>query len=314
MLTQKNNTPLWFEEIMKYAISREFGIYRFFRPPFNKVMLKFSKVLLSLMPKGMRSGKTLEISKRKIECNDKKRIGTYIIRPKTQDGLQPAILFLHGGGFVFKPAAYHYGLAKLYALQTNRTVIFVDYSLAFETPFGRTLEDCIDAYEHILTNAEALQIDKNDIAFVGDSAGGYLSLSLLALCKERGLPLPKKQMLVYPVVDKRMESESMKTFVDTPCWNAILNRKMWAIFSKGRTVYNPLDEDVTFFPPTYIETAEFDCLHDEAILLAEKLRESAVKCTLNETKGTMHGFDIRLSAPTTISAIEQRLAFLNETF
>lgn len=297
---------------MKYAISREFAIYRFFRPPFNSVMLRLSKVLLSLVPKGMKNSRKLEISKRKIECSDKKRVGTYVIRPKAKDGVQPAILFLHGGGFVFKPAQYHYQLAKLYALQTNRTVLFVDYRLAFETPFGRTVEDCFDAYQYMLTYADKLQIDKNNIAFVGDSAGGYLCLSLLALCKERGLPPAKKQMLVYPAVDSKMETESMKTFVDTPCWNAKLNKKMWATFSKGGTVYNPLEENVSFFPPTFIETAEFDCLRDEAGLLAKKLRESGVECELNETKGTMHGFDISLKAPTTLSAIEKRVAFLND--
>lgn len=297
---------------MKYAISREFGIYRYFKPPFNNVMLRLSKVLLSLMPKGMSGGKELEISKRKIECSDKKSIGAYVIRPKTHDGMQPAILFLHGGGFVFKAAQYHYALAKFYALQTNRTVIFVDYRLAFESEFGRTVEDCFDAYEDTLKNADELKIDKSEILFVGDSAGAYLCLSLLDLCKKRGLPLPKKQMLVYPVVDPKMTTESMKMFVNTPSWNAKLNKKMWAMFSKGRTVYNPLNEDLSFFPPTFIETAEFDCLRDEAELLARKLRGSGVECELSETKGTMHGFDIRLKAQTTISAIEKRIAFLKD--
>ncbi|MBQ9083706.1 MAG: alpha/beta hydrolase fold domain-containing protein, partial [Clostridia bacterium] len=45
-------------------------------------------------------------------------------------------------------------------------------------------------------------------------------------------------------------------------------------------------------PPAYIETAEFDCLHDDGSLYANKLRAAGVEAVLNETKGTMHGFDI----------------------
>lgn len=63
-------------------------------------------------------------------------------------------------------------------------------------------------------------------------------------------------------------------------------------------------------PPAYIETAEFDCLHDDGILYAELLRNAGIDVTLNETKGTMHGFDIATKAPTTLSAMEQRIAFM----
>ena len=45
-------------------------------------------------------------------------------------------------------------------------------------------------------------------------------------------------------------------------------------------------------PPAYIETAEFDCLHDDGILYAEYLKKAGIEVTLNKTKGTMHGFDI----------------------
>jgi len=67
-------------------------------------------------------------------------------------------------------------------------------------------------------------------------------------------------------------------------------------------------------PPAYIETAEFDCLHDDGILYAEKLREAGIEVVLNETEGTMHGFDIVVTAPTTKKAIESRIKFMQEHF
>ena len=66
--------------------------------------------------------------------------------------------------------------------------------------------------------------------------------------------------------------------------------------------------------PAYIETAEYDCLHDDGILYAEKLREAGVEITLNETKGTMHGFDIVQKAETTKAAIAARIAFMKKVF
>ena len=118
-------------------------------------------------------------------------------------------------------------------------------------------------------------------------------------------------MLVYPVIDPKMQSDSMKKFTDTPMWNSKLNEKMWRIYSKGQKVFNPLQADLSDFPETYIETAQFDCLHDEGVNFADRLSKSGAKCELNETKGTMHGFDIKLQSSTTQSAIDKRIEFLN---
>ena len=75
--------------------------------------------------------------------------------------------------------------------------------------------------------------------------------------------------------------------------------------------YSPVEAgNFDDLPPAYIETAEFDCLHDDGILYAELLRKAGIDVTLNETKGTMHGFDIAIKAPTTLAAMEQRIAFM----
>ena len=295
---------------MKYAIKREFGIFRRFCLPVSKPLLKLAKPLMSVLPKGMHSNKLLEISKRKIPCSDGAGINAFVIRPKSQSGAQSAILYLHGGAFVIKASPHHYKLAKKYALTTNSTVILVDYRLAFETEYGVPLQDCVDAYRYAVLNCTELEIDANNISIAGDSAGGYLCLALVDKCRELGLPIPKSQMLIYPVVDNEMSTESMSEFVDTPMWNAKENARMWAIYAKGNETYNPLRADLSYLPPTYVETAEFDCLRDEDAHLASKLVESGVKCVLNETKGTMHGFDVCLKAPTSVSAIEERIEFL----
>lgn len=290
---------------MKYKISREFGIIRYFRPPMGRGALKAAKFVLSFLPKRMRSTAALpieKIGKRKEIC----LIGAGA-------GKKPLLLYLHGGGFVFRGAPYHFRLAKEYAKRTGYAVAFVDYRLAFDSPRLAPLDDCFDAYRFLLTHAEALGLDGNDVCLAGDSAGGYLCLALFLYCRKEGLPLPKKLMLVYPVVDPTMSSPSMRTFSDTPMWNSKCNAKMWKYLSKDvrKPLPEPLKEDLTGFPPVYLETAEYDCLHDEGVRLAAALKKAGVPCALNETRGTMHGFDICINAPTAQKALEKRIGFLN---
>ena len=67
-------------------------------------------------------------------------------------------------------------------------------------------------------------------------------------------------------------------------------------------------------PDTYIETAEFDCLHDEGILYGKKLRRAGANVEINETKGTIHGYDVALNTQTVIKNIEKRILFLRKGF
>ena len=296
---------------MKYPIKKEFGIYRRFRAPVNAVTIRAAKVLLSVCHKGMRSSKSLTVEKKSIVSFDGKKFRLYVIIPVTRREDAPVVLYLHGGGFVFKGAPYHYKLAREYALRTQSVTVFADYRLAFEKPRGATLSDCLYAYKYILSRAEEFCAHGVKICLAGDSAGGYLCLALANLCKEKGLPMPQKLMLAYPAVDPLMRSASMRVFTDTPMWNSVSNRKMWKIYTGGGEAFCPLDGDLSGFPETYIETAEFDCLRDEGVELFEKLEKSGVSCVLNQTRGTMHGFDIRMKAPTAREAVKERIKFLN---
>ena len=79
--------------------------------------------------------------------------------------------------------------------------------------------------------------------------------------------------------------------------------------------YSPVEADsFAGLPPAYIETAEFDCLHDDGILYAELLRNAGIEVVLNETKGTMHGYDIVQSSPVTKASLEARIRFMKEQY
>lgn len=63
-------------------------------------------------------------------------------------------------------------------------------------------------------------------------------------------------------------------------------------------------------PPTYLETAEFDCLRDCGILYANKLFSLGVSTQLNQTKGTIHGYDIAIESEIVKDSINKRIEFL----
>ena len=68
------------------------------------------------------------------------------------------------------------------------------------------------------------------------------------------------------------------------------------------------------FPPTYLETAEFDCLRDEGAAFAKRLQDNGIPVLLNETRGTMHGYDILRRSPITQENLAKRIAALRAAF
>ncbi|MBQ8400524.1 MAG: alpha/beta hydrolase fold domain-containing protein, partial [Clostridia bacterium] len=170
-------------------------------------------------------------------------------------------------------------------------------------------------------NADTLGIDTSRIGIGGDSAGSTLAVGVCMMAKDRAHPVKFLfQMLPYPYLDARGNSESCRKYTDTPMWNASLSDRIGPMTKADRNApdyvyYSPAEaECFDGLPPAYIETAEFDCLHDDGILYAQKLRDAGIAVELNETKGTMHGFDIMQNAPTTKAALAARIDYMHRLF
>ena len=221
---------------------------------------------------------------------------SYLITPQRVTS-NAVILYLHGGGFCFKGSDAHVANAVKYAEGVGCKLLFVDYRLAHNHPYPTPENDCILMYKYLIDNAEILGILVQKIIVAGDSAGGNLSLGVFYAACRQGLPKPAGLMLIYPVVDNKMQSASMKQFVDTPMWHAKLNQAMWDTYLPTKEASNLFAQNhiepnlYAAFPKTYIESAQFDCLRDEALALADKLQQASVDVTLNQTQGTMHGYD-----------------------
>lgn len=299
----------------KYDIHPDFKMLEIWNPPATSAAFKLENSFLDIVSQGVRSDKKCEIRKIKISTQDEKKIRLFIFKPKGSKQKLPALLYIHGGGFTNKAVPSHYVYAHQYALKAKCKVFFVDYRLAPSNRYPTPLLDCLSAYQYILEHAEEENIDLSRIAFGGDSAGGFLAASLIFKLKKENKPLPIFAMLIYPVLDQRMITPSMQKYVDTPIWNAKWNKKMWKSLLGEEKIISPAEEeDVSFFPPSYIETAEFDCLHDEAIEFFDRLGENQVPVTLHETHGTVHGYDAIDKSKISKESLNLRIQSLLEAF
>jgi len=304
----------------RYNIKREFFPFSHFTPPISEKFLAMAVPHMKT-PRSIFGDKELDVSHHEIESYDGERIECFVMSPKSLGKNAPCLIYIHGGGFVLAAAGYHYKNAIRYAKEVGCKVVFVNYRLAPQNPHPVFFEDSYAAMCWTYGNAEALGIDPSRIGIGGDSAGSTLAVGVCMTARDRRHPIKFAfQMLPYPFLDARNESESAKKYTDTPMWNSSLSERIGPMVKVDRdradyVYYSPVEaESFIGLPPAYIETAEFDCLHDDGILYAKKLRDAGVEVTLNETEGTMHGFDIMQNAPTTKAALAKRIAFMKKVF
>ncbi|MBR2612467.1 MAG: alpha/beta hydrolase [Clostridia bacterium] len=304
----------------KYKIKKEFFPFSHFTPPISERFLAMAVPHMKV-PRFLFRDRETQVRRYEVASFDGERIECFLLSPENIGQNAPCLIYIHGGGFVLPAAGYHYRNAMQYAKEVSCKVWFVNYRLAPKHPHPIFFEDCYAAMCHLYDNAAAYGIDRLRIGIGGDSAGSALSVGVCMMARERSHPIRFAfQMLPYPFLDARNDSASAKRFTDTPMWNSTLSHRIGPMTKVLRDHpsyfwYSPVEaSDFQGLPPAYIETCEFDCLHDDGILYAEKLREAGIHVTLNETEGTMHGFDIVQKAPTTRAALVARIAFMKEQF
>ena len=262
--------------------------------------------------------RTLQMTRHKLTMTDGQKIPLQLYRPADNTSELPCLMYMHGGGFFLPAMAAHKKMICRYALQANCAVLFVDYSLAPKQPFPAAHNEGCEAYRWLIKNAQTLSVDSRRIALGGDSAGGCLAAGISQqISDELGPGAICGQMLVYPVTDHRSSSPSAQEFTDSPVWNRSSNLAMWKVYAPGETPPKyaaPLHtENLSELPTCYIETAEFDPLRDEAIEYAQKMQQQGVSVELNETTGTIHGYDVQNSSIATTS-FARRIAALKNYF
>jgi acetyl esterase len=219
------------------------------------------------------------------------------IRPAqaSPDQMLPALIYLHGGGWMVGSIDSHDGVCRALSNATGCAVFSVDYRLAPEHRFPAAYEDALAAHAWLVKRAGELRIAPDRMAIAGDSAGG--SLAAAACLGLRGQPhAPIFQLLVYP-------STVMRT--DTPSYLA--NAEGRGLTRAGMAAYiqaymgsdGALDDwraspllapSLQGLPPALVLTAGFDPLRDDGRLYADALSKAGVDCQYLCFERQIHGF------------------------
>jgi len=209
----------------------------------------------------------------------------------------PAVLFFHGGGFVFGATAFDELFSASLVRDIGCDVFLVDYRLAPEHPFPAALHDCFGAFTWLVQNSHSLGVDGERIGLVGKSAGACLAVGVSLRARDEGQQPACIQVLNQPVLDDRLRTRSMIAFVDTPVWNRRSAELTWAYYlgwdreHDGRYAVPARSEQLHSLPPTCIAVAEFDPLRDEATEFARRLRRHGINVDVRLYPGTFHGSD-----------------------
>jgi acetyl esterase len=214
----------------------------------------------------------------------------------TKRGLQPAMVFFHGGGFVRGDIdSHHHTCAKL-AKWSGYTVISVDYRLAPEHPFPAAPNDCVAAFLSVIASAEALGVDPVNTGVGGDSAGGCLAAVTAQQLAMQGGPKAAFQVLIYPVVNGNLTSASVADMPDdyvlpTDVLDYFLASYLGAWTDKNDALFSPIfGTGFAELPEAYILNAGFDPLVDDGKAYADKLEAAGVAVTYKLYPGQIHGF------------------------
>ena len=106
------------------------------------------------------------------------------------------MLYVHGGAYFFGSVDEHRYQLQRHARKLQARVFAPKYRLAPQFPFPCGLQDCLAAYLYLLT----IQAPE-EILFAADSAGAGMTLSMLVILRDQGLPLPAGAVLISPWVD-----------------------------------------------------------------------------------------------------------------
>ena len=231
-------------------------------------------------------------------------IRIYMPKDRTEPG--PGYVSFHGGAFFLGDLESEHARCLTMAVRGGAVCVGVDYRLAPEHPFPAGVEDCYAALQWTVEHAAELKIDPSRIAIGGGSAGGALTAAVALMARDRGGPDVALQILIYPVIDERCDTPSMRDCEDVYVWTSQNSRDMWNLYiGEDRGNVSPYAsparaDDLSGLPPAYVMTAEHDPLRDEAIIYAMRLMEAGVPVELHNYPGTVHGFDFL--APSDISS------------
>ena len=219
-----------------------------------------------------------------------------------------ALLYLHGGGFVYGVTPQHIGMVAYLARKMGIRALIVDYRLAPDHPFPAALDDCATAYRWLLNQG----ISPQNTVVAGDSAGGNLALTTMMKLRAGGEPLPAAAACLSPVADLSERSRPAR-FKDPllPLRAVRFYNASYVAHGDARSpLMSPVYGDWHGLPPLLVHAGEEELLLDDAARIAEVARAAGVTVRLETYPRMWHVWQLFLSLPQAVESLDDIARFL----
>lgn len=235
---------------------------------------------------------------------------------------RPAVLHIHGGGYVLGTADINDMSNRATALDQDCVVVSVDYRLAPETRWPHSLHDCHAGLMWMHRQAEALHIDPARIAIAGESAGGGHAVALALFARDRaridpGAPRPCFVLVDAPMLDDRTGADpeaEPHPHCGHHVWTPTMNRYGWSSLlgvpagsdKVPRAAVPARATDLSGLPPHCITVGALDLFLEEDLEWVRRLGRAGVPVEFHVVPGAFHGFGAAASAPQTQQLVALR--------
>ena len=245
------------------------------------------------------------------------------VKPAGATGTLPAVLYMHGGGWVLGNAATHDRLVRELAVGVNAAIVFVEYDRSPEAHYPVAIEQGYATAQWITKEGSTEGLDATRLAVAGDSVGGNMTAALALLAKQRGDVTFIHHSMYYPVTDAGQDTDSYREFADGPFLTAKGMAWFWDCYlpdeaRRSEITASPLRagiDELAGLPEAFLIVDENDVLRDEGEAYARRLTEAGVRTTSVRYNGIIHDFmmlnPLRQTAATT-GAVEQAIQVLRK--
>jgi acetyl esterase len=213
----------------------------------------------------------------------------------------PAIVYVHGGGWVVGNLDTHDRIMRLLAAESGAAVVGVDYALSPEARFPVAIEQCAAVARHLHDRGSDYAIDGRRLAFAGDSGGATMSLATTLLLRDQadaGAPAVGVSALALYYGMYGLRDSMSRRLLGGP-WDGLDEDDL--AYYLDCHLADPADASSPYFdclaadlgrgvPPTYLVAAELDPLRDDTAALAAMLDLHGVPCTHEVFPGVLHAF------------------------
>ena len=224
-----------------------------------------------------------------------RRILCRVHRPPGAGRTAPALIYFHGGGWVWASIDTHDRLMRDYAAGGGVVVVGVDYALSPEAKFPQAAEECAAVVRWLGAHGTEWGIDPTRLLIGGDSAGGNLALAAALLLRDTGGPGLRGILASYPVCDSRFDTPSYRDYGAGLGLTAEKMAFYWSVYvphaaDRLHPLAAPLRADLAGLPPVRLQIAACDVLRSECEALDRKLRAAGVAVETSVYSGVVHGF------------------------